>query len=246
MKQILQACISVLMIAAFASACSSTTQPEIETIAIPDPLSPSDFSQTVTTYNPFFPLKVGATSRFIGQTPGGEEEILVEVTDRKKLVQGITTTVIRDRVWLDGELIEDTDDWYAQDKNGNVWYLGEDVKNYSGGILTDRKGSWESGVDGALAGVIMWAQPKVGSIYYQEFYKGEAEDVGEVLDVDVSVTVPYGSMTGCTLTEDTTPLEPDVLEHKYFCPGLGHVLTIDITEGNQRFELVEAFGYGLD
>jgi hypothetical protein len=146
---------------------------------------------------------------------------------------------VRDRVWLDGELIEDTDDWYAQDKDGNVWYFGEDVKNYENGVLVDRSGSWEAGVDGAKAGVVMWAQPEVGSIYYQEYYQGQAEDIGEVVSDNETVDVPYGTMSGCLQTEDTTPLEPDVLEYKYYCPGVGQALTIDVTEGNARFELTE-------
>ncbi len=151
----------------------------------------------------------------------------------------MVTTIIRDRVWLEGELIEDTDDWYAQDKNGNVWYFGEDVKNYTNGVLTDRSGSWEHGVDGALAGIIMFRNPKIGSIYRQEYLRGQAEDVGQVLALEETVDVPFGTLTGCVKTEDTTPLEPDVLEYKYFCPGIGVALEIDVTENNTRFELTE-------
>lgn len=237
------AAFSAICILAFSGCDSGSSAPDITSIPLPDPIDPANFNQVVTNYNPLFPLIPGSTSLFKGETPGGTEEILVEVTDRKKLVQGVTTTVVRDRVWLDGVLIEDTDDWYAQDNDGNVWYLGEDVKNYENGVVVDRHGSWESGVDGALAGIIMWASPNQGSVYYQEFYAGEAEDVGEVLALNETVTVPYGSLSSCVKTEDTTPLEPDVLEYKFFCPGLGHALTVDITEGGLRFELVEATGY---
>ena len=176
--------------------------------------------------------------RYVGQVPEGEEVILVEVTDQKKVIQGVTTTVVRDRVWLNNELVEDTDDWYAQDRDGNVWYFGEDAKNYKDGQLTDRAGSWESGVNGALAGILMWAQPKVGSIYYQEYYKGQAEDVGEVVSLNETVTVPYGTFQGCLKTEDTTALEPGVREYKYYCPGIGVVLEENLTEGT-TVELTE-------
>lgn len=216
------------------AACDSTSNaPEITGIPLPDAVDPATFSETIATPNPYFPLVVGLTARFEGQSPDGQEVILVEVTDRKKLVQGVTTTVVRDRVWIDGVLVEDTDDWYAQDLDGNVWYFGEDVKNYENGQVVDRAGSWEAGVDGAMAGILMWAQPRVGAIYYQEFYRGEAEDVGEVLALGETVTVPLGTYEGCLKTEDTTALEPGVREHKYYCPGLGQVLEVNLTENFQ-------------
>ena len=219
--------------------CDSTsTQPEITGIPLPSPVNPADFPATITTQNPYWPIVVGTSMRYVSQVPEGEEMILVEVTDRKKLVQGVTTTVVRDRVFLNGELIEDTDDWYAVDKDGNVWYFGEDVKNYKDGVVTDRAGSWEAGVDGALAGILMWADPKVGSIYYQEYYKGQAEDVGEVLAKNETVTVPYGTFQGCLKTEDTTALEPDVREYKYYCAGIGVVLEENVKDGT-RVELTE-------
>jgi len=213
--------------------------PEVTTLSLPDPVDPANFPSDPGPLNPYFPLEVGLTTRIIGLAPEGEEVILVEVTDRKKLIQGVVTTVVRDRVWLDGELIEDTDDWFAQDRSGNVWYFGEDVKNYANGEIVDRHGSWESGVDGAMAGIVMHAVPRVGSIYRQEYYRGHAEDIGEVIALDQTVDVPFGRLEGCVQTEDTTPLEPDVLEYKYFCPGVGNALTVDVSEGNARFELVE-------
>ena len=219
--------------------CDSTsTQPEITGIPLPSSVNTADFPATITNPNPMWPLTVGTTMRYVSQIPEGEEVILVEVTDRKKIVQGVTTTIVHDRVFLNDELIEDTEDWYAQDKDGNVWYFGENVKNYTDGQLTDRAGSWESGVDGALAGILMWAQPKVGSIYYQEYYRGQAEDVGEVLSLNETVTVPFGTFQGCLKTEDTTALEPDVLEYKYYCPGISVVLEENIKDGT-RVELTD-------
>ena len=219
---------------------SAGTAPELTSLPLPDPVNPGNFSQHVSDFNPLFPLEPGLSTTISGVSPEGAETILWEVTDRKKLIQGVTATVVRDRVWLEGELIEDTDDWFAQDNDGNVWYLGEDVKNYRDGVLTDRHGSWEHGVDGAMAGIIMYANPRIGHIYRQEYYAGQAEDVGEVLATNETVQVPYGTLTGCVKTEDTTPLEPDVLEHKYFCPGIGGVLEVDIAEGGRRFELIDA------
>lgn len=220
------------------AACDSSSSPDISSIPLPAAVVPANFPYPAASLNTYFPLEIGMSTRLVSQTADGEEIVLVEVTNRQKLVQGVTTTVVRDRVWLDGELIEDTDDWYAQDKDGNVWYFGEDVKNYSNGVLTDRAGSWEAGVDGALAGIIMWAQPSVGQPYYQEYYRGHAEDVGEVLALNETVTVPLATYTNCIKTEDTTALEPDVLENKFYCPGVGVALVDDLTEGKSE-ELVE-------
>jgi len=230
----------VLTCAFFLGGCdSSASGPEVTSLALPDPVVTSNFPASISQYNRFFPLEEGLTLTIVGNVPEGQERILVEVTDRKKLIQGVVTTVVRDRVWLNGELIEDTDDWYAQDKDGNVWYFGEDVKNYRDGVLTDRGGSWEHGLDGAMAGIIMYANPKVGQIYRQEYYRGHAEDVGEVIAINETIDVSWGALTGCVQTEDTTPLEPDVLEHKYFCPGIGVSLEVNISEGGTRFELTD-------
>jgi hypothetical protein len=146
--------------------------------------------------------------------------------------------VVHDQAFIEGELAEDTYDWYAQDRHGNVWYLGEDTKEYRNGEVISTAGSWESGVDGALAGIYMYDSPKVGDLYYQEFYRGEAEDVGEVLALNQSVTVGEASYDGCVQTRDTTPLDPDILEHKYYCPDVGVVLAIDVAGGGVREELV--------
>ena len=123
-----------------------------------------------------------------------------------------------------------------------VWYFGEDAKEIEHGHVVSTAGSWQAGVDGARAGIIMWAQPKVGSIYYQEYYEGEAEDIGEVLSLNETITVPFGRFEGCLKTEETTRLEPDVLEHKYYCPGLGHALTLDMEDGDTRYELIAVEG----
>jgi hypothetical protein len=158
--------------------------------------------------------------------------------DDTRLVNGVVTRVVWDRVWLDGELIEDTKDWYAQDKAGNVWYFGEDSFEMADGKITSHAGSWEAGVNGAQPGIVMLANPVVGQVYRQEYLAGEAEDMGEVLALGETVTVPYGPLSGCLKTRDYTPLEPGADEHKYYCPEVGFtVLEVGIEDG-ERMELV--------
>ena len=152
----------------------------------------------------------------------------------RKIANGVTARVVRDTVTLDGEIIEDTLDWYAQDQDGTVWYLGEDTAEFENGKITTREGSFEAGVDGAQAGVIMPASPEVGMAYRQEYYEGEAEDNGEVLALSEQASVPAGDYDDLVKTADTTPLEPDVLEHKYYARGVGLVLTIDKEAGGRE------------
>jgi hypothetical protein len=153
-----------------------------------------------------------------------DERIVVTVTSKKKQVAGIDALVLNDTVTdNNGELVEVTQDWYAQDTDGNIWYLGEDTKEYKNGKVASTAGSWEHGVDGAYAGIAIPGDPRPGLKYRQEYYKGEAEDAGEVLSVNERVTVPAGTFTNCLETRDTTPLEPDVVEHKYYAPGVGPV-----------------------
>ena len=202
-----------------------------------NPQIPTDWVSAVT--NPYFPLVPGTTYQYQSHTDQGLETITVEVLQNTRLVNGVAATVVRDRVYLNGELIEDTDDWYAQDGAGNVWYLGENSKEIENGQVVSTEGSWEWGVDGALPGIIMWADPAahVGEEYRQEFYEGEAEDFGKVVDLDQNVDVPFGSFTGCIKTEDRNALEPDELENKYYCRQIGVVLEVS-GNGGERVELV--------
>ncbi|MCH8960788.1 MAG: hypothetical protein IH820_05540 [Bacteroidetes bacterium] len=243
MYRFLVARLVVGVICVLGTGCDSTSiQPDITDVPLPTAINPANFVAGVAIPNPLFPLVPGTSRRVVGQTADGEEVILVEVTDQTKEILGVMTTVVRDRIWLEGILIEDTFDWYAQDNDGNVWYFGEDAKEIEHGHVVSTAGSWQAGVDGARAGIIMWAQPKVGSIYYQEYYEGEAEDIGEVLSLNETITVPFGRFEGCLKTEETTQLEPDVLEHKYYCPGLGHALTLDMEDGGTRYELIAVEG----
>jgi hypothetical protein len=198
-------------------------------------IDPANFVEGID--HPFFPMEVGATFIF-----DGDEHVEVEVLAETKVVMGITATVVRDRVFEDCVLIEDTLDWYGQDAQGNVWYLGEETAEYENGEITTTAGSWEAGVDGALPGIVMLADPQAGDAYRQEFYEGEAEDIGEVTAVTGSVSVPAGDWSGSDVlvTEEWTPLEPDVRERKIYARGFGVVRIKAIQGGNELTVLTSA------
>ena len=200
-------------------------------------LTPSNFVTAVT--NPYYPLSPGTRYSYEAQTEDGTEHTEVVVTHETKKVMGVSTTVVRDTVKLEGEVIEDTYDWYAQDQQGNVWYFGEAVSNYENGRLKDTAGSWEAGVDGAIPGIIMLAEPRVGDTYRQEYYRGEAEDMGQVLALAANTTVPYGSYRDLLVTADWNALEPGVLEHKFYAKGVGFIAEEKVTGPPERSELVE-------
>ncbi len=227
---------------------SATASPSAEIAANPAPVEkgrpyqpdvppPSKFVSTVA--NPYMPWIPGTKMVFEGVSDGQRERNVVFVTDRTKVVMGVKTTVVHDQVFsADGELAEDTFDWYAQDSAGNVWYFGEDTAEYKNGAATSTAGSWEAGVDGAQPGVVMLAHPTVGESYHQEFRKGEAEDVGTVVALDDTVTVPYGPFDRVLVTEDTTPLEPQIVEHKFYAPTVGVVIERVIRGAQEISKLV--------
>jgi hypothetical protein len=163
---------------------------------------------------------------------------VVSVTNQTREIMGVTATVVRDQVFVAGELVEDTLDWFAQDRSGNVWYFGEDTAEYEEEKVVTRKGSWEAGVDGAQPGIVMLGDPRVGDTYRQEFYEGEAEDLGRVIELDESVSVPYDSFSDVLVTEDWTPLEPKVLENKFYARGVGPVLERKVEGGEEVLRLV--------
>ncbi len=200
---------------------------------------PGNFVAGVT--NPFFTQVPGRIEFYEGQADGASQTDSVEVLSETKTILGIAATVVHDRVYTEGSLSEDTFDWYAQDKDGNVWYLGEDTKELEDGQVVSTEGSWEAGVNGAEAGIIMWADPAahIGEEYRQEFAQGVAEDLGKVVAVNQSVDVPYGSLDGCVKTEDRSALEPGILENKFYCPDVGITLELGVQGSNDRNELVE-------
>jgi len=186
--------------------------------------------------NPLFPLTPGTVYTYRHVTPGGVETNTVEVTHDTKLIVGVTTTVIHDRVTVGGTLSEDTFDWYASDKDGNVWYFGEDTKKYEGGVVST-VGSWEAGKGNAEPGIIMLAHPHMGDVYQQENAPGVVADMARVKGLNESATVPYGTFTGCLKTQEWTPIEPGNRAFKFYAPGIGTVLEAENQNGG-RVELV--------
>jgi hypothetical protein len=203
----------------------------------PVQLDPADFVARID--NRYWPMAPGNTWVYREtDAEGAEQRVVVTVTGRTKTILGIRATVVHDVVTEDGELVEDTQDWYAQDKSGALWYLGEATTEYAHGKPASTKGSWEAGVDGAQPGIVIPAIPKVGMEYRQEHYAGEAEDRARILSVDERAEVPFGSFKRLLMTKDTTPLEPAVLEHKFYAPGVGPVLVISLSGGGGREELL--------
>jgi hypothetical protein len=196
-------------------------------------IDPAGFVEGIT--NPFFPLTPGTT--YIYQ--GGDEVITVTVTDRTKTILGVKCTVVRDVVEVDGQVVEDTEDYFAQDFEGNVWYFGEIAQEFDRGEIVSLAGSWKAGVNGAKPGIIMKASPQAGNIYRQEFLLGEAEDLAEVLSLTGAETVPAASCNnGCLITKDFTPLDPGAIENKYYARGIGLILEVN-PETGARVELVQ-------
>ncbi|MFN0059783.1 MAG: hypothetical protein ACKVX7_15095 [Planctomycetota bacterium] len=190
------------------------------------------------------------TTHFVA-TEGGLEVIVVEVVNDTRIVNQLECAIIRDRVYVDGVLVEDTYDWYAQDDDGNVWYMGEDATNYEyddqGQLIgTDSDGSWEAGVDGAEPGIILWDVPVLGASYLQEFYEGEAEDMAIVIATDVEVALPDGTtFEHCWQILEWTPLEPGGLAHKYYAPGIGLVLDRHV-DGSKQTQVAGTFDISAD
>ena len=202
---------------------------------IPLPSS-DDFAATVD--NPYLPFLPGTRWVYRGGTPDEPERIVVTVLDQTKLIEGISATVVRDTVRVSGEVVEDTLDWYAQDRRGRVWYLGEDSRTYENGQVVSREGSWEAGVDGAKAGIVMFDKPRVGEPYRQEYYAGHAEDQATFLTLDTRAATKAGVFKHLRMTEDTTPLDPAIAELKFYARGIGVVLEFDLAPDSGRSELV--------
>jgi hypothetical protein len=193
--------------------CTSSSSQEQK--AYTPHINPAEFTTTID--NEYFPMKPGTTFVYEGKGERGE----MTVTSDTKKVMGVACVVVDDKEWEGDKLIERTYDWFAQDNKGTVWYFGEDTKEYENGKVVSTKGSWEAGVDGAKAGIIMQADPKVGQSYRQEYYPGEAMDMARVLSFEASVRVPYGSFDHVLETKEWTPLQPGFFEKKYYVRGVG-------------------------
>jgi hypothetical protein len=200
-------------------------------------LDPKDFTTEID--NPYWPMAPGTRWSYREtDADGNEQRVVVTVTDETRKVMGIEARIVHDLVTEDGVPIEDTYDWYAQDADGNVWYLGEDTKEYENGKVVSTAGSWEAGVDDAQPGIAVPAVPTVGLTYRQEYYEAEAEDAAAVLSLDEQAEAPLGRYTGVLMTKDFTPLHPEILEYKFYARGVGPVVVLGVSGGIGREELV--------
>jgi hypothetical protein len=201
-------------------------------------LDPAQFTTKID--NPYWPMTPG--SRWVyteTDSAGASQRVVVTVTPKtKQIANGVEARVVSDVVSKGGTPVEVTDDYYAQDQDGNIWYLGERTAEYKHGKVATRAGSFEAGVDGAQAGIAIPANPRVGESYRQEYLKGQAEDHGEVLSTDQQVEVPFGRFQGALMTRDTTPLEPKVNELKFYAKNVGPLLELTISGGTTRTDLI--------
>ena len=195
---------------------------------------------TAHVTNPWFPLPVGRTYIYTGVDGSHRITDVVTVSRRTKLIDGVTTRVVADRVLTGGLVRERTFDYYAQDACGNVWYFGEDTAELDRhGNVTDTDGSFRAGVDGGQAGVFMQARPQLGRKFRQEWYQGQAEDVYEALSTSATRSVPYGTFTNVLRTRETNALEPGVRDNKYYARGIGSINELTVHGGNERLDLVD-------
>jgi hypothetical protein len=192
-------------------------------------IDPANFVSRID--NPYFPLRPGTTFIYEGQMPDGFERDELAVTHNTRVILGVTCVEVHDSVFTDGVLTEDTLDWYAQDREGNVWYFGENTQELEDGLISTIEGSFMAGVNGDKPGIIMKAHPAVGNFYRQEFSLNNAEDFAQTLSLNEVVTVRFGTFNHCLKSEERTPLEPDVVEDKFYAPGVGTVLEVDLSTG---------------
>jgi hypothetical protein len=229
-----------LVVAACAAGCrNSSTSRDGGVVGGPPAVPPpSMFVSEID--NPFFPLFPGTMFLYEGTTDEGDLQTFTYVTFETETVMGVTCTVVRSTEFVDGALLEETDDWYAQDVDGNVWYFGEDTQEYDEyGFPLPVTGSWRAGVDGAQPGIAMPGDPNVGDpAYYQEYYPGVAEDMAIVESLDDTATVPFGTFQDCLRTHEFSPLDPTEKVLKYYATGIGHVLETDL-DGDPLQELVD-------
>jgi hypothetical protein len=206
--------------------------------AIPT-FSKSNFHNSLKIDNKYFPLKPGTTFVYKGTSDGEPTRDVFTVTNKVKVILGINTRVVHDDAFVKGEHEESTDDWFAQDDKGTVWYFGEFTTDLTTG---SHEGSWQAGVKGAKPGIIMLAQPNVGDTYQQERAKGVAEDFATVLSLNEKVCVPYGCFSNVLKTEDINPFEPDIVENKFYAQGIGYIKAVQVKGGSGDEQLVQIKG----
>ncbi|WP_461163566.1 hypothetical protein [Arthrobacter sp. R4-81] len=200
-------------------------------------INPADFTTNIT--NQYFALPVGKKMTYETTEQGKvTERIEIEILPETKTIEGVEAVVYLDKEYKNGQLVEETRDYLAQHKNGDVWYFGEDVNNYWNGILLNRAGSFLHGKDGAKAGIWMKAEQRIGDSYRQEFYIGHAEDIRDTLATGETVTTKNRTYTNCVKVYDWTPLEKNAREHKYHCPEVAALVLTEDLETGSRSELV--------
>jgi hypothetical protein len=214
-----------------ASATAQTSAPVFD---------PANFVAVVD--NPYYPLPVGRTLVYSGIKDGQTQRDTVTITNQTKVILGVTATVVSDIADHNGTLLEKTSDWYAQDKQGNVWYLGEDTVHYLPHGKTDTSGSWEAGVNGAQPGIIMESNPQIPDSYRQEYLAGQAEDTAWIVDRGATVSVPYGKVRNVLTTLEATRLEPGAYDQKVYGPGLGIILEQSLSGANEFAKLESVTG----
>ena len=218
---------------------------EVELISISDEIPIPEFPDASSFVsgidNEYLPFMPGKIYTYEGETDEGDETIVITVTSETKTILGVECMVINDVVSVDGEIVEDTDDWFAQDGDGNVWYMGEYSEELEDGVVVSTEGSWEAGVDGAKAGIQMYADPEdhMNVPYRQEYYEGEAEDIAEIVEIGITVTVDLGTYTNCLKVKEWDPLEPGPYEFKYYAPDIGLIKEEGFNEDGELEEEVE-------
>ena len=243
MRKTTMAAVAALALGAAACGGSSTTAGKPETTSLPEDgqafaIDPSEFTTEID--NPYWPMKPGSQWIFREtNAEGSVSRVVVTVLDKTKMIaNGVEARIVHDQVTEEGKVVEDTYDWYAQDAGGNLWYLGEDTTEYENGKPKTKEGSWEAGVDGALPGIIMPANPRVGMTYREEYYKGHAEDGASILYTDALEKVPYGRFEHGVQTRYFSGIELDVIEEKIYAQGVGVVLELTVSGGSDRAELL--------
>ncbi len=244
--------IAVLAVAACGSSSSQTSSSPTPQIQLSEsPVSgasynpsvvPSEFTDKIT--NTYWPLTPGSTWAYDGTKDGAPQHVVVTVQNTTRTIAGVRCIVVTDVVTLNSSLAEKTTDWYAQDKQGNLWYFGEDSKDYKNGVVVSTAGTWETGVDGALPGIIIQAHPQTGTpTYRQEYRPGVAEDMARVISVTATQKVPAGTFKNTVALLDTDPLNPTKIEHKYYAPGVGPVFVKRV--GSAHREVISLVSYSI-
>lgn len=193
-------------------------------------IDPANYSASTVITNQYFPVPSDKKYIYEGTTEEGDERVEEMRLNETIMIMGVECVVVNFKAFVDDELVEEAWDWYAQANDGTVWYFGEAVDNYENGVLVNHEGAWKAGVDGALPGIIMQAQPDNGEKYREEFYEGVAEDEAQVIQTQKDVTIDLGTFENCITTRNWTKLEPGIIEQKIYAPGVGLIREINYRE----------------